>query len=107
MVWAGLTTSFAGLEWLLVCSRQPHMLIKIVQGRGAGCAKAQQPNCPCLWQERAHFRSRRRYIDREISPEKSFFFFLPLNFRENTGIHLLIGVEVYFQVGPRGRFAVS
>lgn len=81
MVWAGLTTSFAGLEWLLVCSRQPHMLIKIVQGRGAGRAKAQQPKCPCLWQERVHFRSRWKYIDREISPEESFFFFFAFEFQ--------------------------
>ena len=84
-----------------------HTLIKIVQERGSGRTKAQPPNHSCLWQERVHFRSRQEYINKEISLENFFLFFLPLNFCKKPGICLLISVEVYFQVGPRGRFAVN
>lgn len=52
------------------------MLIKTVKGKGSEHTKAYQPNYSCLWLDRVHFRSRRKYINKEIRLAKNFFFLL-------------------------------
>lgn len=80
------------------------MLIKIVKGKSSGCTKAEQTNYSCLWQERAHFRSRQKYINEEISLGKDFPFYF--SSKKKAGLHMQINVNGYIQEGPRDDFAV-